>query len=289
MGLQDYVQYHNTDKLGRKPTYKAGRTGIFWTANRTIPKGARVWLVAGETVAGAKRYWLYDWFIVDKLAVANGERTASGAQFKRFTPPIEIGTATWFPEFRHHMGNFGRGLSPLRPINVRHFEAAARARATALVAVPPTVAQSSVSPPTAPLPATSRPSPINAGGGFGDAAQNREVELAAVSTVTTHFSSKGWTCKSVEAAKCGYDLECRKGNEEWHFEVKGVSGVVPAVILTDGELTRARTDNRWKLIIVTSALGSPVLTEYRGAELQAIFSLRPISYRLIPKSPPRAG
>jgi hypothetical protein len=119
--IAEWVQYHNTDKLGREPAYVGDTTGIFWTARRSPPVGARVWLVAGETHRGRKRYRIYDWFIVETLSLKTMPRTASGTVYRRFQPPIDITGAEWFPEFIHFMGNFGRGLSPLRPKDVAEF------------------------------------------------------------------------------------------------------------------------------------------------------------------------
>lgn len=59
----EWVQYHSTDKLRRKPQYLGNTCSIFWTAKRAPPVSALVWLAAGETVRGDKRYWIDDWFI----------------------------------------------------------------------------------------------------------------------------------------------------------------------------------------------------------------------------------
>ena len=123
MAAADYVQYHNTDKLGHKPNYLPGRIGIVWTAKRSAPMNARVWLVLGQTIGGTKRYWLWSWFIVDRVGIEDGVQEASGAVCQQLKPAPEIGNAPWFAEFRQFMGNFGRGFSPLRKADVEHFEA----------------------------------------------------------------------------------------------------------------------------------------------------------------------
>jgi Protein NO VEIN, C-terminal len=38
------------------------------------------------------------------------------------------------------------------------------------------------------------------------------------------YESDGWSVRSVEAQKVGYDLCCDKGDEQIHLEVKGTQG-----------------------------------------------------------------
>lgn len=127
MPLIDYIQYHNVEQRGRWPFFGRPKAGIYWTANRSIPIGARVWLVAGEKDGRTKRYWIAFWIIVDELGQDGDKKTAAGAKAQRFDPAVEITDEPWFPEFRDFMGNFGRGLSPLRPQDVRNFQVAVSA------------------------------------------------------------------------------------------------------------------------------------------------------------------
>jgi hypothetical protein len=48
------------------------------------------------------------------------------------------------------------------------------------------------------------------GAGFGDAMENKIVEDAAIDAVKRQYVSDGWSVRSVERDRCGYDLECRK-------------------------------------------------------------------------------
>jgi hypothetical protein len=59
------------------------------------------------------------------------------------------------------------------------------------------------------------------GAGFGDPAQNRKVELAAVRFVKQSYEFGGFRVISVESKNLGYDLIASKGSEELHLEVKG--------------------------------------------------------------------
>lgn len=120
------------------------------------------------------------------------------------------------------------------------------------------------------------------GAGFGNPETNRKVERAAVSRVTDWYESEGWTVESVEAAKCGYDLLCRKDSEENHVEVKGVQGELVAFIITAAEVRQARNDSDFVLCVVTSALtDDPKLNLYDGESFVSDFELSPLSYRAV--------
>lgn len=122
--------------------------------------------------------------------------------------------------------------------------------------------------------------PANAGAGFGDPVENSAVEAAAVRAVWKWYTVRGWTIKSVERDRCGFDLECTKGDTEESVEVKGVRGAKPCFIITAGELERARLDRKFVLIVVTSALSrSSKIHRYAGAMVVQQFDLTPIQYR----------
>lgn len=98
------------------------------------------------------------------------------------------------------------------------------------------------------------------GAGFGDAAKNRAVELAAVRKVVEHF--EGWECCDVSLRKAGWDLTFTRGVEERHVGVKGVSGRRPSVLLTRNGMDKAASDPLWALVVVTRALVAPVVHEF---------------------------
>lgn len=95
------------------------------------------------------------------------------------------------------------------------------------------------------------------GAGFGDAVQNRAVELAAMRKVVEHF--EGWVPSDVSLQKVGWDITFTRGAEERHVEVKGVSGRRPSVLLTRNEMERAANDALWSLAVVTQALVAPIV------------------------------
>ncbi|QBR91829.1 DUF3883 domain-containing protein [Nocardioides euryhalodurans] len=116
------------------------------------------------------------------------------------------------------------------------------------------------------------------GAGFGDAATNRKVELAAEAVVQHHYEAAGWTVTRVAHLKCGWDLTARCDGQERHLEVKGVSSSMPSVLLTRNELRTAENDPDWLLALVTNALTDPTLMEY---ERQAVTAAAdPTVYRV---------
>jgi hypothetical protein len=106
------------------------------------------------------------------------------------------------------------------------------------------------------------------GAGFGDAAENRVVELAAMRKVVEHF--EGWEYGDVSLQKVGWDITFTRGLDERHVEVKGVSGRRPSVLLTRNEVDKAAGDPLWSLVVVTQALVAPVVHEFdRNAVVDA--------------------
>lgn len=117
------------------------------------------------------------------------------------------------------------------------------------------------------------------GAGYGDAATNRKVELAAEDVVQHHYDAAGWTVTRVAHLKCGWDLTARRNDDqERHLEVKGVSSSMPSVLLTRNELRSAETDPDWLLAVVTNALTDPTLVEYAGEAVTA--AADPTVYRV---------
>ncbi|MET7805024.1 protein NO VEIN domain-containing protein [Micromonospora chersina] len=99
-----------------------------------------------------------------------------------------------------------------------------------------------------------------AGAGFGNPVTNAEVEAAAMGVVTADYESRGWAVKDVSRECLGWDLTCTspQGKVD-RVEVKGVSGLIPQVLLTRNEERSAREDAGWRLAVVTRALVEPDL------------------------------
>ena len=118
------------------------------------------------------------------------------------------------------------------------------------------------------------------GAGFGDPAENKLVETAAVRAVVKRYEGSSWLVRSVERDKCGFDLECTKGGAVEQVEVKGVSGTGLCFIITAGEVKQARENPKFFLVVVTSALSpSPIITKFSGVEFGQRFDLSAIQYR----------
>ncbi len=103
----------------------------------------------------------------------------------------------------------------------------------------------------------------SAGAGFGDAETNRLVEAAAMRAAEAHYV--GCKADDVSQEKCGWDIAFRRGQDERHVEVKGVSGQRPKVLLTRNEVAVASDDSLWSLLVVTRALVSPEVHEFSSA------------------------
>lgn len=118
---------------------------------------------------------------------------------------------------------------------------------------------------------------------FGEPEQNEKVERAAVQVASECCEDEGWTVRSVEQDRVGYDLLASKGDKERHIEVKGVSGGEPEFFITARELSCAREDDPlWELCVVTEALTlNPGLHWWTGKEVDSAFLFEPTAYRAV--------
>jgi hypothetical protein len=113
---------------------------------------------------------------------------------------------------------------------------------------------------------------------------NPEVERQAVETVTEVYDSRGWEVTSVEKEHVGFDLRCRKGNQEEHVEVKGMSGSVEKFTITRNELQCLRTDPLIVLATVVRALSPNAKPTFRsGPEALEFFQFDCLEYGATPK------
>lgn len=128
---------------------------------------------------------------------------------------------------------------------------------------------------------TTEQSSNNAGGGFGDHEDNKEVEIAAISFITALYMAKGWYVESVENEKRGFDLLCTHNEEIENIEVKGIRGTDVGFIITSGELGQAQKNSNFVLYAVTQALSSPKPNRFDGPAVLAKFDLMPLQYRAV--------
>lgn len=121
---------------------------------------------------------------------------------------------------------------------------------------------------------------LGRGAGFGSPEQNAKVERTAVDYATQLLEGRGFTLKSVERDKIGYDLLARRKNIELHVEVKGVAGTTPEFIITGNEFRHASTDKGFRLIVVINALKiQRRAVELTGNEFLSRYQLDPVAYR----------
>jgi hypothetical protein len=114
------------------------------------------------------------------------------------------------------------------------------------------------------------------GARFGEAEENKLVEEAAIGFVRQRYESEGWQVHSVEREQRGFDLECRKGKFAEDVEVKGVRGAAQSFIITSGEVTQARVNGSFILMVVTLALSeSPIMFRYSGQDFLNKFEVSP--------------
>ena len=117
------------------------------------------------------------------------------------------------------------------------------------------------------------------GGGFGQSAENKAVELAAVRHVVSHFRINGWNVRDVSRDKVGYDLVCVRKSSRLHVEVKGVSGSKRQFIITRAERQKWMVDKLFVLALVTKARSAkPQLDLSRGPESTRLFQFDVLSF-----------
>lgn len=121
--------------------------------------------------------------------------------------------------------------------------------------------------------------PKRKGGAFGDPLTNARTERASVDAAIAQLESEGWSVRSVESERQGFDLDAHKGPKRRHVEVKGVSGPDVRFIITPNELRVAEHDPHFELWCVTNALDprSRAIHRFTGPELLR-FDLRPTAF-----------
>lgn len=84
------------------------------------------------------------------------------------------------------------------------------------------------------------------------------VEKSAIDAVASMYKSKGYTVRSVEAEKCGWDLVAESGNATLRLEVKGTSGLEVSAQLTPNEYGAMKKHRKtYSVCVVTDALRKP--------------------------------
>lgn len=121
---------------------------------------------------------------------------------------------------------------------------------------------------------------------FPDQEMRDRVEHAAIEYAKAQYTLQGHV-ESVEALNLGYDLKVTDkatGEIILKVEVKGTAGEEECFFLTRNENREAVEDSDlWRLAVVTGALHSPNLQEYRLHEMENMFRKDPLVWYCFPK------
>ncbi len=260
--MTDYVQYHNSDKMGTSCLEFSEDDTLGIVTNKRVSdnlKGSRIWLIGG--IGDPREYYLCYNFIVDTIELLEGDFKflVDGQEHVFLQPPIFLNDYPWFKAFLKSQQNFSMGLQKIEDRFIGELEKVISGQET------PSVSNDDLS--------------QKVGGGFGTSEINRQVEQAAIMFVGNDYKKRGWSVESVESQKCGYDLLCTKGTLQEHVEVKGIQGELLSFIITNGEVKQSRSDDKFILCAVTLTLSNPQSHRFTASEFHEKFTLEAVSYR----------
>jgi hypothetical protein len=260
--MDDYVQYHNSEKMGFSCLEFSPDDGFGIVTNKKVSQkliGSRIWLIGG--IDNPRKYYLCYNFIADSIDKLDGDFgfSVDGDEGLFFQPPIFLNDLSWFKDFVKKQAYFSLGLQKIDQRFVDELEKLASGNVITNLSFDEQVQK--------------------IGGGFGNPETNRKVEQAAVSFVKNYYEQNHWSVESVESEKCGYDLLCTKNSIQEHVEVKGIQGNLVSFIITNGEVRQSQSNENFVLCAVTSVLSNPTLHRFSAIEFRKKFALEPISYR----------
>ena len=116
------------------------------------------------------------------------------------------------------------------------------------------------------------------GGGFADPQTRKEIESAAIASVTQQLHKEGFTVHDHQRENRGYDLLAERGDKSLLVEVKGTDAPSPRFFLTRNEAKCSRANSNWCLYVVCLARINPVTYCYTGAEMMEQFNLDPLAW-----------
>lgn len=96
------------------------------------------------------------------------------------------------------------------------------------------------------------------------------IEITAEDRAEEHYVALGWSVERVGAKKLGYDLRCKKDQQELHVEVKGTTGKGQEVILTPNEVNHCKEYDSMALVIVSRIIVDEDETIADTGEIQII-------------------
>lgn len=118
---------------------------------------------------------------------------------------------------------------------------------------------------------------------FPDAAHRKMVEIAAINAAK-NFLMQTHRVTDRQKDNCGYDLLARhrKNLDELHVEVKGTSANLAHFYMSRNEF-RYMPNPKWRLIIVTNALSTPIVNMMTLREVKQQFNLDPFAWEAMLK------
>lgn len=118
---------------------------------------------------------------------------------------------------------------------------------------------------------------------FPDKAHRDQVENAAVELFKKTYG-KAYRLSDRQKDNCGYDflMVHKTTGEELHVEIKGTSGKTPHFFMSRNEHNYL-ADPRWRLFMVTDALGKPRRALMDLHEVNRVFDLVPFAYQGVAK------
>lgn len=134
--------------------------------------------------------------------------------------------------------------------------------------------------------AVKKPAKKKVGLAFPDQAHKDAVEEASIKAARAFFKKHLPEHRETDrqSDNCGYDflLSASKPKDELHIEVKGTSSADMQFYLTRNEFGYLKNP-RWRLLMVTDALGKPKCRLMDYKEVLSIFDLSPFAWRAVEK------
>jgi hypothetical protein len=112
--------------------------------------------------------------------------------------------------------------------------------------------------------------------------RRRAIEERAMAEATKYFRARGWTVRDVSGSR-SYDLECTRGRQMLHVEVKGTTSRGHSILLTANEVAHARDFPHTALFLLHSirvSRGNP--PRATGGQVRVIDPWRIVESRLKP-------
>jgi len=120
--------------------------------------------------------------------------------------------------------------------------------------------------------------------GFPDSAVREAVEKAAIEKAMEYLEDKKYKVVDRQKDNCGYDLLARRkiNADELHVEVKGTGGQEMRFFMSRNE-KKYMSHPKWRLLVVTNALGKPEVSLLTANQVQARFQFNPLSWEAVLK------